>query len=100
MTSLQINTVELKNIIIRCFNSELEERVDDRDRGGQKILRHLKRIQFINNNRKHQHISYRPARSTLMIECGMAKPSNIGTACVTPSPESNTTPVVLPVAYL
>jgi len=33
-------------------------------------------------------------------ECGNAKPSKIGTECVTPSPESKTTPVVRPVEYL
>ena len=31
------------------------------------------------------------------IACGMANPSKIGTACVIPSPESSTVPVVLPV---
>jgi hypothetical protein len=34
-----------------------------------------------------------------MTECGKAKPSKMGTECVTPSPESKTTPVVRPVEY-
>lgn len=34
------------------------------------------------------------------IACGIENPSNTGTACVTPSPESNTIPVVLPDEYL
>jgi hypothetical protein len=32
--------------------------------------------------------------------CGIENPSKTGTACVTPSPESNTIPVVLPDEYL
>lgn len=32
--------------------------------------------------------------------CGIENPSNTGTACVTPSPESRTIPVVLPDEYL
>ena len=39
-----------------------------------------------------------PDRLIVWIACGMAYPSKIGTAWVTPSPESNTVPVVLPVA--
>lgn len=38
--------------------------------------------------------------STRMMEWGIANPSYMGTACVTPSPASRTTPVVRPVAYL
>jgi len=41
-----------------------------------------------------------PATSTLRMACGMEKPSKTGTACVTPSPESRTMPVVRPDAYL
>ena len=44
--------------------------------------------------------TYRPATSTRRIACGKANPSKTGTACVTPSPESSTIPVVLPDAYL
>jgi len=40
--------------------------------------------------------NYRPAMSTRLIAWGIANPSKTGTACVTPSPESNTIPVVLP----
>ena len=32
--------------------------------------------------------------------CGIEKPSKTGTACVTPSPESKTMPVVRPEEYL
>jgi len=42
----------------------------------------------------------RPAMSIRRIACGIAKPSYTGTECVTPSPESMTTPVVRPEAYL
>ena len=45
-------------------------------------------------------LTYLPAISTLRIACGIENPSNTGTACVTPSPESNTIPVVRPDAYL
>lgn len=41
-----------------------------------------------------------PAMSTLRIACGMENPSYTGTACVTPSPESSTIPVVRPEEYL
>ena len=41
----------------------------------------------------------RPATSILVIACGMENPSYTGTACVTPSPLSNTTPVVRPLEY-
>ena len=44
--------------------------------------------------------THRPATSTLRMACGMENPSNTGTACVTPSPESNTIPVVRPEEYL
>jgi hypothetical protein len=44
--------------------------------------------------------AHRPARSILRIACGIEKPSNTGTACVTPSPESRTIPVVRPEEYL
>lgn len=44
--------------------------------------------------------TYRPATSTLRIACGIENPSKTGTACVTPSPESRTIPVVLPDEYL
>lgn len=43
---------------------------------------------------------YLPATSTRRIACGIEKPSKTGTACVTPSPESNTIPVVRPDEYL
>lgn len=51
---------------------------------------------FLSSRRKYL-VSSRPAMSFLMIECGRAKPSKIGTECVTPSPESRITPVVRPV---
>lgn len=41
-----------------------------------------------------------PAISTRRIACGIEKPSYTGTACVTPSPQSNTIPVVRPEEYL
>ncbi len=41
----------------------------------------------------------RPATSTRRIALGIEKPSYTGTACVTPSPESSTMPVVLPEEY-
>ena len=41
-----------------------------------------------------------PATSVLIMEWGSEKPSYIGTAWVTPSPASSTTPVVFPAAYL
>mmetsp|Transcript_36071 Transcript_36071/g.58282 ORF Transcript_36071/g.58282 Transcript_36071/m.58282 type:complete len:207 (-) Transcript_36071:66-686(-) len=44
-------------------------------------------------------VTSRPATSIRVMECGIANPSYIGTACVTPSPESKTTPVVRPDAY-
>ena len=44
--------------------------------------------------------TYRPATSTLRMAWGMEKPSKTGTACVTPSPESRTIPVVRPEEYL
>ena len=47
-----------------------------------------------------QRDTYLPAMSTRRIACGIEKPSNTGTACVTPSPESRTMPVVRPVEYL
>jgi hypothetical protein len=40
-----------------------------------------------------------PARSSLRVACGRTLPSYMGTVWVTPSPESTTIPVVLPVAY-
>ena len=40
-----------------------------------------------------------PAKSTLLMLCGMIKPSETGTVCATPSPMSKTTPVVLPAEY-
>lgn len=46
----------------------------------------------------HGNKAHRPARSTLRIACGIEKPSKTGTACVTPSPESSTIPVVRPEA--
>jgi len=39
-----------------------------------------------------------PARLILPTAEGNENPSNIGTVCVTPSPESTTIPVVLPEA--
>ena len=54
---------------------------------------------FLNNSCKYR-VTSRPAISDLIMLCGIAKPSYIGTAWVTPSPESNTTPVVRPDAYL
>jgi hypothetical protein len=44
--------------------------------------------------------AYLPAMSIRRIACGMENPSNTGTACVTPSPESRTIPVVRPDEYL
>lgn len=44
--------------------------------------------------------AYLPARSIRRIACGIEKPSKTGTACVTPSPESSTIPVVRPEEYL
>jgi len=44
--------------------------------------------------------AYLPATSMRRIACGIENPSNTGTACVTPSPESRTMPVVRPDAYL
>jgi hypothetical protein len=43
---------------------------------------------------------YLPAMSTLRMACGIENPSYTGTACVTPSPESRTRPVVRPDEYL
>ena len=40
-----------------------------------------------------------PARSTLVIQEGILYPSTIGTTCVTPSPQSSTTPVYLATEY-
>lgn len=40
-----------------------------------------------------------PAKLFLSIACGKAYPSYTGTVLVTPSPESRTRPVVLPVEY-
>ncbi len=37
-----------------------------------------------------------PAMSNLRVKCGRANPSNTGQICVTPSPESTTTPVRRP----
>lgn len=54
---------------------------------------------FLSSSLRYR-VTSRPATSDLIMLCGMAKPSYIGTAWVTPSPESNTTPVVFPVAYL
>lgn len=54
---------------------------------------------FLRRSRRYR-VTSRPATSDLIMLWGMAKPSYIGTACVTPSPESSTTPVVFPVAYL
>ena len=34
--------------------------------------------------------------SNLLVKCGRAKPSYTGQICVTPSPESTTTPVISP----
>ena len=45
-------------------------------------------------------VTSRPATSMRVMACGMLKPSYTGTACVTPSPLSSTTPVVRPEAYL
>ena len=45
-------------------------------------------------------VTSRPATSIRDIACDKAKPSYTGTACVTPSPLSSTTPVVRPEAYL
>lgn len=44
--------------------------------------------------------TYLPATSTRRMACGIENPSNTGTACVTPSPESRTIPVVRPEEYL
>ena len=41
-----------------------------------------------------------PAKSILPIEWGKLNPLKTGTTWVTPSPESNTQPVVLALAYL
>ena len=38
----------------------------------------------------------RPAMSSRLVRCGRAKPSYTGQICVTPSPESTTTPVRRP----
>ena len=45
-------------------------------------------------------VTYLPAISTRWMAWGIAKPSYTGTEWVTPSPESRTTPVVLPDEYL
>ena len=44
-------------------------------------------------------VRWRPATSSRLILSGSAKPSYTGTMCVTPSPESTTTPVSSPCAY-
>lgn len=54
---------------------------------------------FLSNSLRYLVTSL-PAMSLRITEWGSANPSKIGTECVTPSPESSTTPVVLPVEYL
>ena len=61
------------------------------------VLRHVP-IRSITGHRHDSKIitTHLPATSTRRIACGMENPSNTGTACVTPSPESRTMPVVRP----
>lgn len=47
----------------------------------------------------HDVSPHLPATSIRVIACRTANPSYTGTQCVTPSPESKTTPVVRPDAY-
>lgn len=54
---------------------------------------------FLNNNLRWSVISLPPI-SILSVACGNEKPSKTGTEYVTPSPESNITPDVLPLEYL
>jgi len=54
---------------------------------------------FLRSNSRCSVISL-PARSILSTACGRLNPWKIGTTWVTPSPQSNTTPVVFALAYL